>query len=347
MRTLTGIFNLFLIMFIMYACLIMYKDMAVSTKQLEEMKLNTVINYASNSAFNSVVTEGQLAVDKYEMDSITIDPTTVLDVYKTIVLKSYGIGVNKSSLDMMDNYISSAVIALDNGYYIATPKTKNDASLSWGLKKPYIARYDDNTYVSYNLLNERWTGFKELPLNKYILERGQTYEPKLGDKTKLKDYTGVVPERDTVLDIINDNITRDINYNLEERNKIYEETKDGEVEYYLGGQKEFISLQGLQTNTGVNAITRPMFFTTLTNVDFTASSVKLSAETVGGSDVTIRPKVLAFTENGKKYYCYDGQLPDHIKAEYVFPDTMSAANKGYYPNMKYLTKEMTPELKSK
>lgn len=346
MRSLYSVFNIFAMLILMFAYASIYKTILEDEKQLEQMKLNKVINYASNNAFNSVITEGSIDVDKYKMNSITVNPTTILDTYKSIILKSYDIGINQSSLDMMDNYISSAVIALDNGYYIATAKDKNDSKLTWGLKKPYIQSYPNDSYVSYNMLNERWSGYKEVGVNDFILERGQSFKKREGEPVDIRFYTGEVypPDRDDVTTLINEMIEKDINFNLKERNRIYEDN-EGVTDYYLGGQKDFIKLPNIQTTSGVNPFVRPIFFTTLSNVDFASTKFKLEARTVGGSDVTIRPKVVAFTENGKKYYCYDGQLPSNIKAEYVFPDVDSASKKGYYPNMKYLVKEMTKELK--
>lgn len=337
MRVWSIIFNMFGMLILLFMTVILYRDIKVNNKQLEEIHLNYAIDYATRAGFQSALRGGDLGIKYEDLQNANVDPENVLKVYKAVLLTSYDYALSDMNYASMDNYISSAVLAVDNGYYIASPRTDNDASLTWGIKKPYAIHYTNGSYVSYNLSNEKWVGVKDLG-SSLKLDRGDSWTRAYQGNARLVAYTNTVPKRSEVTAQINRNITQDINFNIRERNKIIEQQPDGtDKKVYIGSQSDFVYLPAVQTATGINAITKPSLFTTLSNVDF-AGREKIEAKSVGGTTLNKKKRVIAFIEDGKKYYCYEGQIDDAYKAVNMYNSTEEAARNGYYPSLKYLVK---------
>lgn len=347
---------------------VLYKDIETNQNQFNQLRLDAVIDYATSAGFKSSLKGGDLAIEYKDLENVKLEPENVLNTYKTIILLSYNMSLSEENYDMLDNYISSSVLAADDGYYIATAKGENDMQLTWGLKKPYIVDYslylnnkEDGTrqkvlpiYIAYNLSSEDWvaittsskvvsedTDTVNLNQEGIVIDRGDSWTRRYNNNAKLTDYTVTKPSRSHVISDINKTIMDDINYNIKYRNSIIEKAEDGskKIAYTSGFDNDFVYLPAVETTTGINAIRKPSYFTTLSNVTF-AGTDKLNAKAVGGETLSRKIRIVGFIENGKKYYAYEGQIPkeEASKVDLMFSDAEEAARRGYYPHIKYLSK---------
>lgn len=371
MRVWSAVFNLFAILLIMYMMVIFYRDVQMNENQLDQMRLDLAIDNATQAGFDATLKGGDIDINYQDMQNAKLEPEKSLPIFKTIMLLSYDMSLSDENMTRMDNYISASVLATENGYYIATPKSDGDLSLAWGLKKPYTIDYSlgvnkpDGSKdvvlpikVAFNLSTENWVamttstqansnGSNSVNLNEkgIVIDRGNSWTKRLGDNALITDYTIDTPKRSTVTKAINKSIMDDVNYYIQYRNSVIEEKRasDGtivdELNYISGFDNDFVYLPSVTTLTGINAIKKPTFFTTLANVDF-AGTGNLQAKAVGGQTLVKKVRVIGFTKGGKKYYAYEGQMPDAVRdgADDMFNSSVEAALEGYYPHLEYLSK---------
>lgn len=335
MKAWATLFNFFGALMLIYIIMIMHHDIRDNERQFEELKLRYAIDYATEGAFLASLEGGNLGISYQDLQNVTINPSNTLPVFKNIMAMSYDMSLSRANMDALDQYISGAVIAIADGYYIAsleevdTPNQQGrggEYQLKWGLKKPYTIQHGIDRYVAYNLSSEKWALAEQsgATLN---LRRGETW-------AELTTLEGIAPNRQNITTQINKLITRDINYNINKRNNIYNtETK-----------KDFIYLPSQQTQSGVNSITKPSIFITMSGVDF-AGSQKLEAKSVGGFTIAKKRRVLGFTDGGIKYYAYETQLPPAKVAlvEQFYNTVDEAALAGYRPHVDYLRNRITTD----
>lgn len=331
----------------------MHEDMKVNEKQFNEIHLRTVVDYATEAAFIASMQGGNLGISYQDLQSVQIEPQNALTTFKSAVALSYDMSVNPENLRMLDHYISSAVVALSDGYYIATmEEITTDGNLTdggeyglmWGLKKPYSIGYGPNRYVAYSLGTEDWVLAQKESDGSLKMDYGETFDAldftynipdyDYNDNTDADGKEG--PDRKQKLrreinTRINTLITQDINQNIKERNEKYKQIES----------QSFVYLPSQTTSSGINRINKPSLFITMSGVDF-AGSQKLSATSVGGLTVIEKRRVLGFLEDvdgdgtPEKYYCYETQIPAGLPVEQFYNSVEEAALAGYRPHVDYL-----------
>ena len=326
MRVWDTIFNFFAILILAFIVVSVHRDIRVNEEQLAKIKLDYAIDYATEGAFITSLEGGNLGISYQDLQNVRINPENTLEVFKTILALNYNMSLSTANLNSLDAYISSAVLAVDDGYYIATLQqtdTEEDNmsggsyKLKWGLKKPYKMAYSGNRYVGYNISSEEWVLVKPSGSSVSITS-GETW-------SKLATQESIAPTRDLITKEINKLISDDINYNIKKMNEINRD-------YH---KRQFIYLPSATTTSGVNNISKPSLFITLSNVDF-GGTQRIEAQSVGGFTIAKKVRVLGFTEGGVRYYCYEGQLPNLNLVEKFFNTVDDAAMEGYRPHVDYL-----------
>lgn len=335
MRVWSVIYNVFGSLLIMFILLVLYRDIVENERQFEELRLKYAIDYATEGAFQASLEGGNLGISYQDLQNIKVVPENVLSVFKGIMMTSYDMSYSEQNFKGLDNYISGAVLALSDGYYILTPKDYNNSELIWGLKKPYSVKYSDTQYVAYNISNQNWMMARKSDVNPVI--RGD-------DWASLRASGVEVGVSDTALrqkinTLINRRLTDDINYTIKQRN-LYRNSL-GVVESMGREVKldDFVYLPAVQTDSGVNSITKPSLLMIMSGVDF-AGTTRLESKSIGGLTVAKKIRVLAYVRDGKKYYCYEGQLPETQVVDRFYNSTDEAAKGGYTPDLVNLVKPM-------
>lgn len=330
MKAWSTIYNLFGLLILLFMIMIMNRDIRTNERQFQELKLKYAVDYATEAAFLSSLEGGNLGISYEDLQNIKVNPENVLHVFKTVMALSYDMSLSKENLESLDTYISSAVLAVSDGYYISSLREVDtdklttrggEYALRWGLKKPYIVQYGTNRYVSYNISNESWVMAKQTSTG-LSLKSGEKY-------MELTNQEGITTVKKNVLKTINQTIMDDINDNVKRRNELYGAT----------GSKDFVYLPSIQTASGINTISKPSLFMTLSGVDF-AGTQKLEAKSVGGYTVAKKRRVLAFREGGKKYYCYETQLADLSMVDKFYNTVDEASLAGYRPHLDYIRKPL-------
>ena len=341
-------------MLLLYMTYVLIDDVKLNKQQFNEMRLKYAVDYATEAAFQQAIQGGRLGIDYTDLSSVRIIADNTLPAFRASMALSYGISMSNPNLRMIDNYISSAVLTVTDGYYLAMEQEVDTTEyverggvyeLKWGLKKPFTIEYDSviggnnvKTLVGYSISGENWKAVRKISNSPNI-------ETFYGDEWKnLPQGTENVctPETQTLVctkfkddlqqDIIreaNRRITQDINFYLKERNgKIGNNVKH-----------DFVYLPAKQTNSGVNPISRPSLFITMSDVAF-AGLEDVSVNSVGGFTVIVKKRVVGFEENGEKYYAYEGQIPQPRITDIsrYFDNIDKAALQGYKPHLQYLTK---------
>ena len=330
------IYNFFAVLFLFFMLVTLHNDIKANERLFQSLRLSAAVDYATEGAFLMSLETGDLGLSYQDMRNVIINPDNTLETFKYILALSYDMGISRETIRMLDNYITSAVLAVNDGYYIAElvedDKENHDGSggiyvLKWGLKKPYVIRYNGSgqedpnghRYVAYSLVSENWV---------YMEQSGNTLIQDSGDRfIQLIGKRGIFPSRERILAKANELISNDINFVIQERNKIYDRI----------GNRDFVYLPSSVTSSGINEVSRPSLLVTLAGVDF-AGPEKLEAHSVGGFTIADKVRVIAFRENGQKYYAYEGQIPPNapIVIDRFFNTIDEAALQGYHPHVRYL-----------
>jgi hypothetical protein len=334
MKSWATIYNFFAVLIILFMIMILHKDIRDNERESEALRLRYAVDYASAAGFRASLEGDNLGVSYQDLQNVKINPQNILPVFKNVLALNYDMASSDLNLQSLDKYISGMVLAVADGYYIATIQEVNtgtnsipgnEYALKWGLKKPYSVQYDPNKYVAYNISSEQWVSAQQSG-GSMVLDSGATYD-------ELLQKQGVEQDKQGVLNSVNKRIMDDINYNIQKRSTYYP----------LSGDNDFIYLPSVQTNTGVNAVTKPSLLVTLQGVDF-AGTQKLGAKSVGGVTLVKKNRVLGFTGyDGQKYYCYEGQMPisELGRVEKFFSTVDEAAQADFRPHMEYLKNSMT------
>lgn len=325
MKTWSPIVALLGVLVLFFLLIVFYKTDTMMERDFENIRLRYAVDYASAAAFQSTLEAEDIGLDYTDLDSVTINPTTCLDTFKSLMCLSYGMSMSAENFALLENYIPTAVLATNDGYYIAsmqeidtTPMdtTKGgEYKLTWSLKKPYAIERGNTLYAT-NLANESWTSVEDSSSGGVVIQQGDTYEGGIDAKEIIK--------------AVNHKISGDISYIVRERNKVSNK---------IGLDNLFFSPSEV-TQSGINAITKPTLLIMMQGVDF-AGSQQLSTVSVGGFKTIHKSVVLGFTDvDGIKYYCYEHQAtPEQLdNAEDFFNSVEEASQAGYYPHYINLSK---------
>jgi hypothetical protein len=358
MKLLYGIIN---IIGIFLACLFLVFFMEYN-KKLEdnfwEYHLRIVSDKAAEAAFADALKSENINIDYINLDSAEVSPQRSLDVYADMMCLAYDMVPTDSNRQLIKEHIAVAILATNNGFYVTetvevdTTNSKSikqeekevlnkmwgynyqvvpeeeqnggEYTIAWGLKRPYLMNIDDYTYAL-SMKDGSWLRAREqVHGGSYVLtdlERGPTYPPGI--------------ERGNLLSKINADINAEVAYQIQQRNKVVIDEDKGlstNINTYAGT----FFLPSELTN-GVNTINKPTFLILIQNTKFNSIS-KLSSVSASGYSIGKKRLVLGFIENGVRYYCYEGQLPNNKIGSIVdiYRSPKEAVINGYQAHLEYL-----------
>jgi len=328
MKVWSAIFNVFAVL-ILVMLLVVYRNTAiVHEREFQEMRLAKAVEYSAELAFLQTLEVEDLDIGYSDMASVVINPGTSLDIFETMMCLNYNMSASDENKAHIESYIPTAVLACNDGYYIATlsevDETPNndvqggEYKLKWSVKKPYVVT-KGNTKYAVTLHNEDWIA---------ISDSGGT--PGYGE-----GYINVLGglNKGEVLRTVNTQIANDMQYQIDYRN--FNKTS-WDYKFYL---------PPVQTTTGVNPIEKPGLLIFMQGVDF-AGTQKIDVVNVAGLKTVRKIVVVAFIDDdGNKYYCYESQLPEDMtdNAVLFYNNIDEAARDGYYPHFEYLAKPIDYE----
>lgn len=330
MKIWTVIYNYFAVLLMLFMMVIFYGALSRNDLEFQTIRLKYIMENATQGGFQAALDDTNLGMSYVNPGDVTISPQNTLEVFKSIFLMSYGLSLSAENFTDLDHYISSAVLATNNGYYIATQKNFNSIQLSWGLKKPYDISYNGGLDdVAYDLDDQGWVLAQEN--GPYVTITNGTQWSQLPPNIP-------VPTTSVVIQDVNTEITNDINYNIHQRDAVGQSTVNGVTKtfYTQDPANQFIYLPYVQTASGDNPITEPSLFVSITGIDF-AGAQTVSSQSVAGYTVAQPRRVLGFVDNGINYYCYAGQLPSSDQVVAYFTTVQQAADAGYYPDLALLS----------
>lgn len=348
MRVWSTIYNFFGVLLLMFMLIVLHRDIRENERILAQVHLQYAVDYATEAAFLSSLEGGDLGLTYEDLRHVKVNPNNVMESFKSVFLMNYDMALSKENRDMLDYYISTALLVVSDGYYLATLEEVHTGNLGieggeyrlkWGLKKPFALPFRGNNLVEYDENPDRFMTF-DLSTDKWIL----AMEEVVGGNRRLRLFTGDLNDmynpnrpngvtKEIIVARVNEIIMDDINKNIERRNILYDKETS----------RDFIYLPSSVTSIGVNPISKPTFFIVVSDIDFAASS-KLTARSVGGYSIGEKKRVLAFSQDGELYYCYEGQIPmgvPNIEVRKFYNTVDEAATAGYRPHMEYLTRPVS------
>lgn len=345
MRTWSPIFNFFaIIIFIVYIELF-YSMQDSYQRDFDTLRLSTVLDYATEAAFLNTTEEGDISIDYNNLYTVTLNPSNSLEVLESMICINYGMSITEENLEYVENFIPTAVIACNDGYYITKsseiPMLLADGTpagvqykFKWSLKQPYsLERKDKNGNItkaySVHLNDKGGVGIRENKGKAELLYFKDYGDIVWGDG--LQDIPKIT--QDEVRTTINSTLTDAITSNIEDV------LKD------RGGVNFKFYLPASQTDSGINDIKYPSFILIMNGAEF-AGKAEINKAVVGGYRTARNVKVIGYQRriDGelRNLYCYESQMTEEERANNgavitnYYKNIDDAARAGYTPDYEYI-----------
>lgn len=326
-----AIFNMFAAIFMLYLLVFFYQTEKTNARQLEELKFRYAVDYAVEGAFRATLSIDDLGMDYTNLGDVKLNPSMALETFKAIMCLNYDMALSEENYGFLETHIPTGVIFTNDGYYILEKVEKNnpltievggDYALQWSVKRPYTVVTGGYTYGT-SIYSDAWIGVKN---------DGGTLVMESGDNFTSPRPTGLTRKR--VREEISKQVTEGINRQIYLRN--LENTNKGKVPMFY--------LPSSDTTTAINNIKRPTLLMLVQGLDISGVG-KMDAMSVGGNRVDRRRVVVGFEDGGKKFYCYEKQLPEEKinNSKEFFQTLEDAALAGYIPHLEYLSKFITSD----
>lgn len=350
MKVWSVLFNFFAVMLLLYMSYILVEDIKLNKQQFNEIRLKYAIDYATEAAFQQAIQGGRLGIDYTDMSGVRIMAENTLPTFRAAMALSYDMSLSNENMRMIDQYISSAVLVVPDGYYLATEQEVDTPShsehggeyeLKWGLKRPFTIEYDTGVstiLVGYSITGEGWKAVEQVKDTKEV-------------KTHYGDHWGTLPPGTEVVctesnwvplctilkEDLQKQIIREANRQMTQAINHYIKERNERMDNYI--KHDFVYLPAKQTDTGINPIDSPSLFVTMSDVAF-AGLKGVSVNSVAGFAVIPKKRVIGFEEDGQRYYAYEGQIPEPKVSDISrYFDTIDQAVKaGFEPHIEYLTR---------
>ncbi|BCJ93096.1 hypothetical protein acsn021_06650 [Anaerocolumna cellulosilytica] len=304
-----------------------YIQMDSVQKEYDTARLNQCLKYSTEAAFLSVFSRDNLSIKYQEMNDLKLEPGSSLDTFKDMICLNYGMAVNEENREYIENCISVAMLASSDGYYVTELTEINSTNglngdvygLVWSSKLPYTLDIEIGI-VGLNLVNEKWSK---------VTKSGSSIVVKEGDRytdLEVSAYINHNIKKRRINSLLTDALTFQVNAASELR---------GEVDYNF-------YLPPVQTFSGINDISNTSLIILLGNADFSGRAVSNNV-TIAGLSAIRKIRVICYEEDGRKYYCYETQIPqDSFGLIKMYYDTaMEAAKAGYAPDYRYIFNKQT------
>lgn len=346
-------------------------------RDFDTARLKYAISYSEEGAFAQSLQSGNIDSDYTDQLAVTCDPTYVLDTFANIMCINYDMAEVDENRERVMNSVDAACLANNDGYYMAllstiqtgTETAKNDvyneeyefkwtpkipftyemkkggennnpinAAIAFDLHNPTLFIYDYDTnqvYKSKGTINKT-IEYKDVSVNggKYKVQRTKTtnvYKHKGGNFSQNCVSDGIKYR------VVNNILANALNYNI---SKVAEKR---------GGASYNVHLPASTTGDGLNPVIGNSLMVIISDADY-AGKANLTDAVLSGHRATNRVYVIAFEQDGKKYYCKNGQLPMTERGdiptgtnglplytvEKKFLTEHDAAMEGYNPHYTYL-----------
>lgn len=337
MKVWSVIFDFIMVLIIVMAMNIYYRDAKAWEEDFETIKFQRSLDLSAEAAFIEAMSQGDIGTDYNNMYDIKLNPAFTLETFETLMCLNYDMVISNENKLHIESFISTAMLLSNDGYYItkAYPVNTDNGTewrFNWSLKIPYVMPIKNNTLntlaaLAVNLSDDRSIFVEEkdgLPYVEYLnnfdeLDTKFRYTYINSDTLKrvaVKDY------RKTAISSI---ITDALNYNIEE------------VISYRGGIDYKLFIPSAQTSNGINNIESPSILFVVSGADFSGNR-KLNSTSISGLRTDKKIRVICYVEDGIKYYCYETQL-ENISLIGEFANSVEeAAKMGYIPDLKRIGK---------
>lgn len=315
MKAWSAIFNLIAVMMLIFMLVIYLNYTKVIRRDFDQARFNQAVEYATEGMFQKTIEVEDIDTDYSDMYAVEINPSDSLDIFESIMCFNYNMSPSEENKKHIENFMPTAVLSTNDGYYIA--QWIEDHGLHWSLKYPYYIDIGDKSYTV-NLHREKWMSGTEA--GNFKVSVGSGYE------------SGITMEE--VLTAANNQINLAMISEIERKN---DNGNTFNFKFFLPSET---------TERGVNPIQGPSVLLFMQGVDF-ASTERMNSIAVSGYKTVNRANVVAFIENGRKFYCYESQMDPNLISLGVYDivDTYrtieDAALDGYSPHFDLLTKKIT------
>lgn len=349
----------------------------LAKRDFDTVRLKYAISYAEEGAFAQSLQSGNIDSDYTDQLAVTCDPTYTLDTFANIMCVNYDMALVDENRQRIMNSVDAACLVNNDGYYMALLSTiqtgtedkkeevaNEEYEFKWTPKIPFtyemkkggefnnplnaaigldlhsadlfIYDYDKNiVYKSRGTVNNNLE-YKDVTVNggTYTIQQtttSGTYKHKDGtfSQSCLSD--------DIKYRVVNNILANALNYNI------------SLVAERRGGAAYNIHLPASTTVDGVNPVIGNTLIVVISNADY-AGKANLTDAVLSGHRATNRVYVVAFEQNGVKYYCKNGQLPMTTRGdiptganglplytvEKKYLTEYEAAMDGYHPHYTYL-----------
>lgn len=267
-------------------------------QELQERRLDIVVNYAVDAAVDELVeSTANLGLDYADYDRIAIEPSVALDTFIDVFLMSYGMSLsNENKTTVKTKFLPVFAIATYDGYYIAQPTMINESGAYdtiFTIKQPYL--YEDK--ASLYALN--------LGLKDAKLYAGATLQKVDAPITELQQKVVI---SNTVSDALMETVYKQ---------------KGGQVHSTIYVPSE------MTTISSTNPIDNVTVLAYLTNID-TGYGGALETFGIGGARINHQRFVGCYIKDGLKQYAYMDSVPIGIDILETYESPEIAAENGYY-----------------
>lgn len=285
------VWSVFIVVFVQYS--------QTEYQQVQERRAEYAVNYSVDAAVDVMVeSTADLGMDYADYERITVGPDVALSTFVDVFCKNYGMSLSAGNRAAIKcDYITAFVVAMYDGYYIATPQVINDSGVTdliFSVKQPYL----------------------------YQAPTGEVYALNLG-KVDAKEFSG------TTIRKVDAPITKDeqkfaINAAVTDAfmSAIYE-VKGGNIHNVVYLPTE---VTNISTTNPVDKIT-VMAYVADINAGYGGLVEVLG---IGGAQVAHTDYCVCYERDGEKLYCYASNLPEGMTVIAFYETPILAAQHGYY-----------------
>ena len=156
----------------------MFLAFSINMRSIKEdfayVRFNYAAQNAADAAFYSTLDVTDLEITYDDLGNPNIQPGTILPTFETMMCLQYDMALTEHNYRMMENYISGALLAVGDGFYVASMQQETEYNLdntpngytykmTWGFKRPYLSNIKGSASSKYfdvaiglNLNDEGW-----------------------------------------------------------------------------------------------------------------------------------------------------------------------------------------------